>query len=68
MNSDLNTDKNCPRCGEGRLRTWSELDADEQEVVRRLPQARYYDLEERQATRSWCTRCWYESTGNEAQA
>lgn len=68
MECDVNSDKNCPRCGEGRLRVWSELDDDEQEVVRRLPHARYYHLEERQATHSWCTRCWYESTRNEAQA
>ncbi|MBA3513360.1 MAG: hypothetical protein H0T77_03175 [Pyrinomonadaceae bacterium] len=64
----MNTEKNCPRCGEGRLQTWSDLNDDEHEVVRRLPQAHYYDTEERQAMHSWCTRCWYESTWNEAQA
>ena len=67
-NTEVNTDKNCPRCGEGRLQVWSDLDDDEQEVVRRLPQARHYVLEDRQAMHSWCTRCWYESTRNEAQA
>jgi hypothetical protein len=64
----MNNEEKCPRCGENHLKNWAALDDDEQEVVRRLPHARLYQLEERQATHSWCTRCWYESTQNEAQA
>ena len=51
----------CPRCAEGRLRAWSELNTDEREVVRRLPAAAEYRAEEREATHRWCTRCWYET-------
>jgi len=50
----------CPRCGEGRLQSWSELGEEERELVRRLPASGDYTLEERKATHRWCTRCWYE--------
>jgi hypothetical protein len=50
----------CPRCGAGRMRTWSELGDEEREVVRRLPASADYSLEERQGTRRWCPTCWYE--------
>ena len=54
----------CPRCGEGRLRVWTELNDEEREVVRRLPAAAEYDLGERKSRHRWCSRCWYEeSTG-----
>ena len=52
----------CPRCGNHRLRSWSELSDEEREVVKRLPASADYSLEERQAHR-WCTRCWFEDTG-----
>jgi hypothetical protein len=64
----VNSDNQCPRCGEDQLKAWSALDDDEQEVVRRLPHARDYALEERQKRHLWCTRCWYESIGDAAQA
>jgi hypothetical protein len=51
---------NCPRCDKPGLKTWSELDAEEQEVVKRLPASADYELEERKALHHWCTRCWYE--------
>ena len=60
------TDANskCPRCGEGRLRDWKELNDEEREVVKRLPASAEYELDERKATHRWCLRCWYEeSTG-----
>jgi hypothetical protein len=50
----------CPRCDYPRLKSWSELNDEEREVVKRLPQSADYSLEERQATHRWCTRCWYE--------
>ena len=44
------------------MRTWDELDADQQEVVKRLPASADYPAAERQETHQWCTRCWYEAT------
>lgn len=64
----MNTENKCPRCGEGRLKVWSELDGDERLIVPRLPGAGDYPLEERQKMHRWCTRCWYESTGHSAKA
>jgi hypothetical protein len=52
---------NCPRCGEGRLRSWRELGDEEREVVRRLPASADFTQDERTATHQWCTRCWYET-------
>jgi hypothetical protein len=57
----MNTKGNCPRC-EGRLRSWSELNDDEREVVRRLPESTEYSREEREKSHRWCTRCWYEAS------
>ncbi|HEY0320589.1 MAG TPA: hypothetical protein VGC66_06415 [Pyrinomonadaceae bacterium] len=54
------TDK-CPRCGEGRLRSWQELTEEEREVTRRLPASADYTLDERKARHRWCVRCWYET-------
>ena len=46
-----------------RLREWSELCDEEREVVRRLPASAQYSIEDRAALHLWCTRCWYEETG-----
>ena len=61
----MNTDSSCPRCHEGVMRSWDELSEEEQEVVNHLPASADYTSAERQATHQWCTRCWYEATGNE---
>ncbi|HEY0097819.1 MAG TPA: hypothetical protein VGB76_02595 [Pyrinomonadaceae bacterium] len=53
----------CPRCHAADLRAWSELDADEREVVRRLPASAVYSPEERAARHLWCVRCWHEEPG-----
>ena len=63
----MNTHRNCPRCQEAIMRTWDEMDADEQEVVNRLPGSADYSTAERQGTHQWCTRCWYEATGDVEQ-
>jgi len=55
-----NSNSRCPRCGEGRLQSWSELGEEETEIVRRLPTSADYDLDERKARHRWCVRCWYE--------
>ena len=44
------------------MRTWHELSADEQEVVKRLPGSADYPSIEREHKHRWCTRCWYEAT------
>ena len=64
----MNKENKCPGCLDNRLKSWSELSADEQEVVRRLPAAREYSLNERQRHHLWCTRCWYETAGQESRA
>ncbi|HKO59635.1 MAG TPA: hypothetical protein VJV03_00615 [Pyrinomonadaceae bacterium] len=55
----MNSENRCPRC-HGELKPWQELNDEEQEVVRRLPEAVDYETEERHASHRWCTRCWYE--------
>jgi len=62
---DSQSNNRCPQCGEGRLRAWSELNEEEREVVRRLPDSAIYTHAEREAQHRWCTRCWFESMGNE---
>jgi hypothetical protein len=53
----------CPRCDAARLRSWNELADEEREVVRRLPSAADFSIEERAALYLWCVRCWHEETG-----
>ncbi|MCA1555601.1 MAG: hypothetical protein LC747_02825 [Acidobacteria bacterium] len=55
--------RSCPRCAATRLRTWSELDEAEREIVRRLPASVDYTLQERAARHLWCGRCWHEELG-----
>jgi ribosomal protein S27AE len=63
----MNTDERCPRCG-ARMKSWHELEEDEHEVVKRLPASAEDDAAERQRLNRWCTRCWYESSGEETVA
>jgi hypothetical protein len=55
----------CPQCGNAKIKGWSQLTNDEQELVKRLPASAKYKLQERKARHSWCKRCWYEFTNNE---
>ena len=55
----------CPRCGEGTLRAWYELSAEEREAAERLPASADFTLEERAARHRWCTRCWHEQVFDE---
>lgn len=57
----------CPRCGEGSLRAWYELSADEREVALRLPASADFRPDERMARHQWCTRCWHEDAGGAAR-
>jgi Zn ribbon nucleic-acid-binding protein len=58
----MNSGNRCPRC-EGRLQSWTELDDEEREMVKRLPGSGNYSLDERKARHRWCVRCWYEDKG-----
>ena len=58
----MNTDRSCPRCHEEVMRTWDELEPDEQEVVKRLPGSVDYTSSEREQRHRWCPRCWFETT------
>ena len=58
----MNSGNRCPRC-EGRLRSWGDLNDEEREMVKRLPAAADFSLAERQVRHRWCTRCWYEDSG-----
>jgi hypothetical protein len=55
----METTSKCPRCLEGRLRSWTDLDDEERQIVLRLPGSAQYSKAERQSHR-WCTRCWHE--------
>ncbi|MDT5293753.1 MAG: hypothetical protein QOJ76_633 [Acidobacteriota bacterium] len=57
----------CPRCGEGALKAWYELSADEREVALRLPGSADFTAAERAARHLFCTRCWYEETAGAAR-
>ena len=61
----MNNDKRCTRCGEGTIKSWSELTDEEREVVKRLPTAAGRHAGDGQLMPQWCTRCWYESVGDE---
>jgi hypothetical protein len=57
---DKHFTERCPRCGEGRLRSWHELNEEDRMVVERLPASADYHSSAREATHRWCSRCWYE--------
>jgi len=61
-----NSNSRCPRCGAGRLQSWSELGPEEREIAQRLPASADYTLDERKARHRWCVRCWYEEVSGAA--
>jgi len=54
------TQDKCPKCDKPRLKSWEELNDEEREVVKRLPESADYSLAERKTSHRWCTRCWNE--------
>ena len=64
----MNPDDRCPRCGEGRMKSWHELADEEQEVVKRLLGSAEAEVAERQRRHRWCSKCWYEAHGEETVA
>lgn len=64
---DLNREV-CPRCGNQKLKSWTELTDDEKILVEKLPLSADFTMEERRRNR-WCARCWHEfDSGGEATA
>jgi hypothetical protein len=61
-------ENSCPRCLYGRLRSWPELTADEQEIVKRLPGSAKLSLDQRKALSRWCAKCWHEEGSRETRA
>jgi hypothetical protein len=57
----MTAQEKCPRCDKPRMQSWSDLNDEEREVVKRLPASGDYSLAERQTYHRWCTRCWFES-------
>ena len=55
----------CPRCGERHLKRFEELNDEERMIVARLPASAGAPPEERAQKHTWCTLCWYESSGND---
>ncbi|MBS1792672.1 MAG: hypothetical protein JSS81_02390 [Acidobacteria bacterium] len=52
-------EKNCPKCGARRLKTWDELTPEEKMIAERLPASAAYPPAERKRHR-FCTRCNHE--------
>jgi ribosomal protein S27AE len=64
---DLNREV-CPRCGNQKLKSWTELTDDEKILVEKLPLSADFTKEERRRNR-WCARCWHEfEAGGEVTA
>lgn len=61
----MNPEDRCPRCGEGRLLNWRDLDEEQREVVKRLPGSADFSRAEREERHRFCPRCWFESTEND---
>ena len=54
-------EKRCPRCENGRMKRWTELNAEEKILAERLPLSAEYTRRERE-THLFCPRCWFEQT------
>jgi hypothetical protein len=62
INDHLET--KCPRCGEGRLLGWNELNDEQRRLVSSLPGSLDYSQGERESTHRWCLNCLHEETEN----
>lgn len=59
--------RDCPRCGNMKLKNWHQLSDDELVIVKRLPATAQYPIAERKVLHLWCTKCWFESKEIEAR-
>jgi hypothetical protein len=50
-----------------KLKNWIELDAEQRELVGRLPASAQYSIEERKQ-HIFCPRCWYEFSSSQLNA
>jgi len=56
---DLDNEKNCPRCGATKMKSWRELSDEQKFLVERLPLNTDFSPEQRKKHR-FCERCWFE--------
>lgn len=56
----LKPEESCPRCREGRLKSWKELSEDEKMFAESLPASAEWTRLVRR-THFFCTKCWYEA-------
>lgn len=59
------TEKICPRCGGVKMKSWAELNEEQQMLVRKLPLSAEYRHSARKKHR-FCTRCWFELVEKES--
>jgi hypothetical protein len=60
----LEQEKNCPRCGTPKMKSWRDLSDEQKFLVERLPLNTDYSPEQRKKHR-FCERCWFEERINE---
>jgi ribosomal protein S27AE len=59
----LEQEKICPQCGAQRMKTWEELNGEEQFLAERLPMSARLTIEQRKQN-LFCPRCWFEQIPN----
>ena len=57
------SEKICPRCDAPKMKSWAELNDDEQFLAKRLEKSAEYSPVQRKKHR-FCTRCWLETAGD----
>ena len=58
----LSNEKNCPRCGAAKMKSWNQLTDEQKFLVERLPLNTDFSPEQRKKHR-FCERCFFEETG-----
>lgn len=56
-------EKICPKCQYSAMKTWEELNDEQQMLVERLPMSANLSLEQRKK-HLFCPRCWFEQLAN----
>lgn len=56
--------KNCPRCGSPKFKTWDQLDEEERFLLDRMPLPNNFDPNGRKK-HLFCARCFFETPGAE---
>ena len=61
----LRSEEICPRCREGRLKSWNELSDEQRMLAERLPYNTGFSSAQRKKHR-FCERCWFESVNDQS--